>query len=55
MNKIEEWNARRGPGIYEIQCEECDKWHVGQTKRNIDIRFKETHKKMTNLLLRNIY
>jgi len=28
-------------GIYKIQCEICEKCYLGQTKRNIGIRFKE--------------
>lgn len=28
-------------GIYEISCPECDKIYIGQTRRNIETRFKE--------------
>jgi hypothetical protein len=44
-DKIEEGGKS---GIYKIQCEECDKCYVGQTKRNIDIRFKEHLRNVKN-------
>lgn len=28
-------------GIYEISCNECEEKYIGQTKRSIEIRFKE--------------
>lgn len=28
-------------GIYSVQCGDCDKIYYGQTRRNIDTRFKE--------------
>ena len=28
-------------GIYEIECSHCNRKYIGQTKRNIEIRFKE--------------
>jgi len=35
-------------GIYKIQCEKCDKCYVGQTKRDINIRFKEHLRNIKN-------
>ena len=35
-------------GIYQIQCENCDKCYIGQTRRNIGIRFKEHIRSMKN-------
>lgn len=34
-------------GIYRLQCENCDKYCIGQTSRNIDIIFKK-HIKIKN-------
>ncbi|XP_062559067.1 uncharacterized protein LOC134223867 isoform X1 [Armigeres subalbatus] len=28
-------------GVYQINCSQCDKVYVGQTKRSLDVRFKE--------------
>ncbi|XP_055534819.1 uncharacterized protein LOC129724165 [Wyeomyia smithii] len=28
-------------GVYKVACPHCDKVYIGQTKRNLDIRFKE--------------
>jgi hypothetical protein len=35
-------------GIYSIQCMDCDKCYVGQTRRNIGIRFKEHLRNIKN-------
>ena len=35
-------------GIYQIQCEDCDKCYIGQTRRNIGIRFKEHIRSIKN-------
>ncbi|XP_050524101.1 uncharacterized protein LOC126895864 [Daktulosphaira vitifoliae] len=35
-------------GIYKIQCESCNKCYVGQTKRNIGVRFKEHLRNIKN-------
>jgi len=35
-------------GICKIQCEKCDKCCIGQTKLNIDIRFKEHLRNIKN-------
>lgn len=37
-DKIEEGGKSN---IYKTQCQDCDKYYVEQTKRNIDISFKE--------------
>lgn len=31
-------------GIYRIKCSECDAVYIGQTKRSVEIRFKEHFK-----------
>ena len=35
-------------GIYQIQCENCEKCYIGQTRRNIGIRFKEHIRNIKN-------
>lgn len=40
--------TREQSGIYEISCDDCDAKYIGQTKRNIEIRFKEHKRHIKN-------
>lgn len=47
-NTKDKVNETEKSGIYQIQCENCEKCYIGQTRRNIGIRFKEHIRNIKN-------
>ena len=50
-NSKDKENFLNKPGIYKIDCPKCQKCYIGQTRRNIQVRFKEHiyHSKFHNI------
>lgn len=48
-NPLDKINNSEKSGIYKINCNKCNKIYIGQTQRNLDIRFKEHKNLIKNL------
>ena len=52
-NKTDETPTNKQLWIYQINCADCDKLYIGQTKRNISIRAAEHMRNVKNTEIEN--
>ena len=43
-NKIEQFNKYGGKGVHKLTCTNCNKFYVGRTNRDFNMRFREHRK-----------
>lgn len=54
MNNKSKINQNEQSGVYKIECTGCDGIYVGQTGRNIKIRYKEHMTKKTSAVYKHV-